>query len=67
MCCEAGAAAYPHPCPWHGLMSDAAMLIGVANTHGVATLSADEDNPPELLEVTALWYSTAVMAWREVE
>lgn len=43
-----------------------AMLIGLANLHGVATLSADEENPPELLEVAGLWYATAIMAWREM-
>lgn len=46
-------------------MGDVCLLIGLANTHGVATLSADEDNPPEMLEVAALWYATAIMAWRE--
>lgn len=45
---------------------EVAMIIGVANLHGVATLSMDEDNPMELLEVAGLWYATAIMVWREM-
>lgn len=48
------------------MTNDVAMLIGLANLQGVSTLSADDDYPPELLETTALWYSTAIMAWREL-
>lgn len=44
-----------------------AHLIGKANLQGVATLSADDDVFPELLEVAGLWFSTAIMAWREVD
>jgi hypothetical protein len=42
-----------------------AMLIGLANCC-LPTLSADGDYFPEELEVTALWYHTAIMAWREL-
>lgn len=44
---------------------DVARLIGLANTHGTATLSMDDDYPEELLETSAGWFSTAIMAWRE--
>lgn len=44
---------------------EVARLIGLANTHGLATLSMDDDPPEELLETASGWYSTAVMAWRE--
>lgn len=45
---------------------EVAWLIGLANLHGVATLSLDDEVPPEMLEVASAWYSTAIMAWREM-
>lgn len=66
-CCFAGAVADPEPCPWHGtLHSDVAMLVGLANLHGAATLSMDEEWPEGLLEIQSGWFATAIMRWREM-
>jgi hypothetical protein len=46
-------------------MTEVCRLIGLANTHGVATLSMDDDVPEEMLETASGWFSTAIMAWRE--
>lgn len=44
---------------------DVARLIGLASTHGLATLSLDDDPPLELFETASGWFGTAIMAWRE--
>lgn len=46
-------------------MTNVCQMIGLANTHGLATLSMDDDYPHEMMWVTAGWFSTAVMVWRE--
>jgi hypothetical protein len=46
---------------------DVARLVALASTHGVETLSLDDDPLVEDLEVASAWFATALMVWREYD
>lgn len=46
-------------------MDKVAGLVALASFM-LPTLSMDDDYPEEMLWVTAAWFGTAIMAWREM-
>lgn len=51
--------------PGDTLAETVAELIGLANTHGLPTMSMDDCYPEEMFWVGTGWFATAIMVWRE--